>query len=155
MHRDNVVFVCIDQKSIDFFDKYHLIRWPWPREFHGRLVWYLAECGAKAIVFDVIFSEQDIDRTDSQGEDSDDMFAAAIDESGTTYLAVVGQSEMSTVGNQNDRIFIEETEIFHKFNNLPNNKSALFPLQKFSRGSKVWGWLTLSPKMTEFTGVIR
>lgn len=56
-HRDNVVIVCIDQKSIDFFDKQAGISWPWPREFHGQLVRYLTECGAKAIVFDVIFSE--------------------------------------------------------------------------------------------------
>ena len=148
VHRDNVVFVCIDQKSIDYFDKNTGNSWPWPREFHGFLVSHLAECGAKAIVFDVIFSAKDIDRFElgSTGEESDNEFATAISESGITYLAVVGQPETSIAGNQNDKIFVEETEIFQKFNNLPNNKSALFPLKKFSRGSKGLGLVNLDPE---------
>jgi len=39
----------------------------------------------------IIFSEGDIDRTGSSGEESDNEFAAAIEETGIAYLAVSGQ----------------------------------------------------------------
>ena len=53
-YRDNVVIVCIDQKSIDFYDK-EGTSWPWPREFYGHLLRYLAACDARAVFFDIIF----------------------------------------------------------------------------------------------------
>src|SRR3990167_9377389 len=33
-------------------------RWPWSRDWHAQLIKILDELGAKAIVFDVIFSEK-------------------------------------------------------------------------------------------------
>ena len=71
-HRDNVVFACIDQKSIDYFDRISNISWPWPREFYAHLLRYLAGCGAKAVVFDIIFSEPGIDREETSGDEMDD-----------------------------------------------------------------------------------
>ena len=147
VHRDNVVIVCIDQKSIDFFDKNNDITWPWPREFHGRLVRYLTECGAKAIVFDVIFSEQDIDRTHSKGDASDDTFAAAIEESGITYLVAAGQDEYLPRNSYDDvSLFIEDIESFHRFTHTPVYQSMLLPIQKFSQGVRHLGLANLDPE---------
>ena len=64
----NVVIVCVDQQSLDEYYRKERQSWPWPRDFHAQLVRYLTECGAKAIAFDVIFSEQDIDRVNSDAK---------------------------------------------------------------------------------------
>ena len=93
--RDNVVIVCIDQKSLDFIYNNRKQTWPWPREYHAQLVRYLSDCGAKAILFDVIFSEPDLDRTNaSPGEVCDTVLGNSIEESGVIYLSAALQKEI-------------------------------------------------------------
>jgi len=48
------VIAAIDEKSLS-----ELGRWPWPRTTLARLVDKLKECGAKAVGFDIVFSEPD------------------------------------------------------------------------------------------------
>jgi diguanylate cyclase (GGDEF)-like protein len=60
-------------------------RWPWPRHNHAALAHILHEWGAKAIVFDVIFSE-------SSTSFDDEALAQAIKESGKVYLSVMLES---------------------------------------------------------------
>jgi len=52
---DEVVIVSIDNRSIQ-----ELGVWPWPRDFHGRLIEKLEAAGAKVIGYDVTFSEKGI-----------------------------------------------------------------------------------------------
>lgn len=54
-------------------------RWPWPRHNHAAMTHILYEWGAKAIVFDVIFSE-------SSTTFDDEALTAAVTESGNVYL---------------------------------------------------------------------
>ena len=49
---DDIVIVAVDKQSLD-----SLGRWPWSRELHARLVEQLTLAGARAIVFDILFSE--------------------------------------------------------------------------------------------------
>ncbi len=49
---DDVVIVAIDDASI-----FHFGGWPWPRSVHADLIEALKDYGAKAVGFDVIFSE--------------------------------------------------------------------------------------------------
>ena len=53
-------------------------KWPLPRDYHASLVGVLKELGAKAIIFDILFSEPRI------GED--EVFAEAIAGAGNVYL---------------------------------------------------------------------
>jgi adenylate cyclase len=50
---DDLVVVAIDDVSFDALNK----RWPLPRSLHGQLIRRLSEAGAKAIVYDVQFTE--------------------------------------------------------------------------------------------------
>src|SRR5688500_13074406 len=56
----SVVIVAVDQKSLDAMDQAKGFGWPWPREFWGNLVTYFEKCGARAVVFDVVFSEKSV-----------------------------------------------------------------------------------------------
>ena len=60
-------------------------RWPWSRNYHAVLTHILNDWGAKAIVFDVIFSEP----SDAA---NDGAFQEAIETSGRVYLPVVLES---------------------------------------------------------------
>ena len=73
----DIVVVAIDEASIA-----KLGRWPWPRELHGRLIDRLSKAGAKAIGFDVLFTEPD-----RQNPKSDDALAAAAGRAGNVASA--------------------------------------------------------------------
>lgn len=83
---DNIVLVNIDQASLDHPQMLELAgSWPWARVVHGELVSYLAKQGARAIIFDVSFSEPDVFNLNS-----DQAFAKAIESSNTpVYLPLV------------------------------------------------------------------
>ncbi|MFC1552441.1 CHASE2 domain-containing protein [Candidatus Latescibacterota bacterium] len=144
-HRENVVVVCIDQKSIDFFDTNSGISWPWPREYHAYLLGYLEEQGAKAVFFDIVFSEADINRTDSSGGDRD--FATAIEETGIAYLAVSGQNASYKDSLRFDsKWIIDDPEPYRRFGSLLVYPSVLYPIPEFIRGSASMGIVNLSPE---------
>lgn len=50
----DIVIVAIDENAIK-----QLGRWPWPRRVHARLIDRITRGGAKAIIFDVLFTEPD------------------------------------------------------------------------------------------------
>ncbi|MDD5226339.1 MAG: CHASE2 domain-containing protein [Candidatus Omnitrophica bacterium] len=60
-------------------------RWPWPRHNHAAMIHILHEWGAKAIVFDVIFSE-------SSTTFDDESLAQAVKEAGNVYSPVMLES---------------------------------------------------------------
>ncbi len=53
----DVAIITADEKSIK-----ELGRWPWPRHIHAQLIDWLTQANAKAIAFDVLFTEPDKDR---------------------------------------------------------------------------------------------
>ena len=75
-----IVHIDISEDSLRAFG-----RWPWPRHNHAVMTHILHEWGAKAIVFDVIFSEPNTTF-------DDDAFSQAIKEAGNVYLPVIVES---------------------------------------------------------------
>ena len=84
----SVVIAAIDQKSLVFFDQ-QKVGWPWPREFYAILLDYLKTGGAKAVAFDMDFSQRDVDRLNVDARESDSSFASAIGRSGNVILTTV------------------------------------------------------------------
>jgi CHASE2 domain-containing sensor protein/signal transduction histidine kinase len=58
---EDIVIVAVDKQSLEA-----LGRWPWSREVHARLIERLTQAGARAIVFDILFSESQ--RNDSEAD---------------------------------------------------------------------------------------
>ena len=83
---DDVIIVAIDEQSLSA-----LGRWPWPRRLHAELIKQLTSAGARAIAFDISFSEPDT--ADPLG---DDLLASAMNESGRVILPVLPER----LGNQ-------------------------------------------------------
>lgn len=69
-----IVLIDIDQDSLDDPEMLDLAgNWPWPRAIHGELLDFLAARQPRAVIFDLIFSEPDRFRLDS-----DRVFEAAL-----------------------------------------------------------------------------
>ena len=70
----DIVLIEIDQKSLDDPQMLELAgNWPWPRAIHGELQNFLGSQRPKAVVFDLIFSEPDVFRPES-----DALFSTAL-----------------------------------------------------------------------------
>lgn len=67
-------------------------RWPWPRSWHAALVNALNDLGAKFIYFDIIFSENSIEKDDALLEE-------AIKSSKKVYLPFVFQGNSFNINN--------------------------------------------------------
>ena len=78
-----IVLVDIDEKSLARMQNI-AGRWPWPRAVHGELIEGLAAQKPQAIVFDIMFSEPDRFRPES-----DQAFAEAVAKHSNTFFPLV------------------------------------------------------------------
>lgn len=54
---DNIRLILLDQNSLDWGKKENSLGWPWPREIYNILLDFCRRQGAKAVFFDVLFTE--------------------------------------------------------------------------------------------------
>jgi adenylate cyclase len=85
----DIVIVDIDDVSLGRMQT-TVGRWPWPRSVHAELIEGLERQKARAIVFDVLFSEKDIDRPDS-----DRAFESALRGRSNVYLPMLRLPEQN------------------------------------------------------------
>jgi adenylate cyclase len=89
--RQDIVIVRIDERSIRELESF-VGRWPWPRLVHAKLVDFLARGPARAVAYDVLFTERDRRRAFDvgpetwSGEESDAAFAEAVARAGNVVL---------------------------------------------------------------------
>jgi adenylate cyclase len=89
--RQDIVVVRIDERSIRELEPF-VGRWPWPRLVHAKLVDFLARGRARAVAYDVLFTERDRRRAFDvgpetwSGEESDTAFAEAVARAGNVVL---------------------------------------------------------------------
>ncbi len=77
---EQIVIIAIAQADLDFF-KEQGVGWPWPRELYVPLLEFCARGGAKAVVFDLLFTEPSV-----YGSDDDQRLAHAMARVGTVIL---------------------------------------------------------------------
>jgi len=53
----DIRLILLDQNSLDWAKKENALSWPWPREMYGAIINYCSRKGAKALAFDVLFTE--------------------------------------------------------------------------------------------------
>ena len=70
---DSIRLILLDQNSLDWAKEENGLSWPWPREVYNAVIQYCQRSGAKALAFDVLFTEPS-----KYGVDDDRAFAAAI-----------------------------------------------------------------------------
>jgi len=80
---DDIRIILLDQNSLDWAKEENGLTWPWPREIYGAIVNYCKRSGAKALAFDVLFTEPS-----SYGVEDDEAFGRAVSEFGRLAGAV-------------------------------------------------------------------
>lgn len=73
IHNNEIILIKVDQPSIENMYNDDGMAFPWPRQYYGALVAAAKEIGAKAIFFDIIFSENS-----SYGIEDDQIFSDLI-----------------------------------------------------------------------------
>jgi len=88
-----IVLVIVDESSLNAMNRI-AGRWPWPRNIHSELINFLSMCGAKSILFDVMFTENEFgpdfskEGTAKEHTDSNDqLLVEATESSGKVYHA--------------------------------------------------------------------
>jgi adenylate cyclase len=98
--RDIVIFL-IDQYSLDVYEKEQGLTWPWPRQLYSAVIDYLRTAGAKAVFFDLTFTEGS-----RYGVEDDENFAGAMVRAGNVFLPLAL--------SQTDEFFEEQPETLLK-----------------------------------------
>jgi adenylate cyclase len=88
---DSILIIEIDDKSLTELES-EIGRWPWPRSVHAFLVDGLINAGAKAVVFDILFSERDLYQPDA-----DKYFAETVSAKKNIFFAVTQLAKDSPV----------------------------------------------------------
>ncbi len=81
-HDKDIVLVMVDQASLDHFEGESMY-WPWPRGVYEGLLRYLKAGGAKAVAFDMLFTNPS-----PTGADEDKIFGAALKKFGPVVMAM-------------------------------------------------------------------
>ncbi|MFC1750122.1 CHASE2 domain-containing protein [Pseudomonadota bacterium] len=83
----DVAVILIDDASLNAMS--NLVgRWPWPRSVHADLIDFLSLGGPRAIIFDVLFSEQESFAADKEAASSDQRLIQATAEAGNVIHAM-------------------------------------------------------------------
>ena len=80
---DDIIFIGVDQNSIDWAKKTRGWNWPWPREAYAQIVEFLSAGNPKSIAFDILYTEPSV-----YGTQDDEIFALAEQKSGKVIQTV-------------------------------------------------------------------
>ena len=80
---EEICLILLDQESIDWAKEEMGWNWPWPRSAYGDIVNYFSLADSKALVFDVLYTENSV-----YGPEDDLAFANACKENGKVILTL-------------------------------------------------------------------
>lgn len=120
---ERVVLIDMGEDSIE-----KIGRWPWPREWHATMISVLSRFGARAVAFDVIFSEE-------AGSFSDTAMEEAMAKAGNVFIPYAAE-----LGSYDEK------------RGVWNIRNIILPLERFSRWAKGEGHITIVP---DLDGTIR
>lgn len=137
----DIVCIYIDQESLDIYEKELGLTWPWPRQIYQAITDFSMAGGARAIFFDLIFSE-----SSSWGVEDDRMFARAMERSGRVFLPVF----LSRKKKIEDKGIFDRLQRFSINYSLPSSfivpaQSATLPVPELLEAAVGVGNVNLSP----------
>ncbi len=132
----DIVVILLDQYSLDWASEENGLSWPWPREAYKIITDFCAKAKAKALGFDVIFTESSI-----YGVDEDKNFGKSLSEFGRAVGVVTlsNGSEKNTVWPTyfpGSRVIVEGAEEWlstHLASSLSFKKGS-FPIEEIAPG---------------------
>lgn len=145
---ENIVLFLIDQESLDVYEQEQGLPWPWPRQIYSAIIGYCSQAQAKALVFDLILSENS-----GYGVEDDQDFSQALAESEKVFLPVflsLQEKEKQEIPIQNLEKFSLIKERGPGEEELQNKaiypvRSVTLPLETFLNNARGVGNVRFSP----------
>lgn len=145
-HNPKIKIIMIDQTSLDHFASKEKLFWPWPRALYVPVLRFLTEAGAKAVAFDMLFTES----SRELGDDAE--FASAIKSSIPVISAVSLRRDRSAAQSENEALFADlqkpKADAISKFvegRAQPVYPFAVLPIPEIMRASVALGNVTTEP----------
>ena len=110
----NIVIIDIDEKSLSEMAG-EFGRWPWPRVVFGNFITQANQLGAKALVFDIVFSDPD-----KFNLKSDATFNAALENAPNVFLPVIRLNEDA---DRQSKLRASQIPGLQKFTEQPADKT--------------------------------
>ncbi len=110
-----IVVVEIDGDSLKALEA-DLGRWPWPRDAYVEVLEYLENAGARAVAFDVQFTERNIARDQIE---SDQIFATATREAGNVVHVMVPRTQTTPAPPSREQVLSHSIAGSANFENFP------------------------------------
>ncbi|MBT4287675.1 MAG: adenylate/guanylate cyclase domain-containing protein, partial [Deltaproteobacteria bacterium] len=123
---DDIIVILVDEASLKSMKKL-VGRWPWPRSIFGELITFFSEAEARAVLFDVLFTEPQVPRNEDGelGEDDFNLVDSTIQAGNTIHAA---QFLMDTEDELNKTLLnLPMPEMYQEkfaFNNIQLKKGA-------------------------------
>ncbi|MBM4285260.1 MAG: CHASE2 domain-containing protein [Deltaproteobacteria bacterium] len=136
-----VVLVTVDQPDVDFYKKQG-INWPWPRQLYAPIIEFCRLGGARAVIFDIIYSEPSV-----YGPEDDQRLGEAAAQAGNVIFPFFLSREEKESGPL-------EAEIFQKAAleiagpgpvGLPHYRSLLPPIPPLTAAAATLGNVEAGP----------
>jgi adenylate cyclase len=147
MATDNIKLILLDQNSLDWAKKVNGWNWPWPREVYSAILDYCRRNGAKAVAFDVLFTEPSI-----YGNEDDAALGRAIAKCGHFAGAVFLGKKTGNDKKWPAEIPVPEFKItgLDKWLNSTNSGNIIFhratmPIQELAANATVLSNVHLEP----------
>ncbi len=135
---NKIIIIELDEDCI-----FKVGRWPWKRTWHAALTRAVKELGARALYFDILFSED-------ASEEEDDVFSAAIEEAKNVYLPFAFPERTTDIENALFPIekFSSYARGLGSFNSYPDADGSLRSLPMvFPSGDDVYFHVALKLAM--------
>lgn len=144
---EKVAIVAIDDMSL-IETETRGVFWPWERSMYSVISEYLIEQGAKAVVFDIIFSGPDMDRADSMGSENDTKFYDTMINTGRVILPFNVDNRYA----RNDTLETLEIANAEKIKNVKTYRYLFAPYSYYTENNKNFGYVDID---SESDGVVR
>ncbi|MDD2830295.1 MAG: adenylate/guanylate cyclase domain-containing protein [Sulfuricurvum sp.] len=91
-HDPSIKLILIDQSSLDWAENNNNLSWPWPREMYSAIVDHCKKGGAKAILFDMLFSEPSF-----YGKQDDQRFASSLIDNNSVGAVILSSTQGESI----------------------------------------------------------
>ncbi|HOV13500.1 MAG TPA: CHASE2 domain-containing protein, partial [Spirochaetota bacterium] len=144
---DSVAIVAIDDMSLIEGDNRGVF-WPWSRDMYAIISKFLVDQGAKAVIFDILFTGPDMDRADSLGSENDRKFYDTISETNKVILAFNIDNRFA----KEDTLNVQKINKLENVENIKEYKYLFSPYSFFTENNKNFGFVDID---SESDGVVR
>ena len=144
---DDIRLILLDQNSLDWGKEVNGLTWPWPREIYGAILNYCRRSGAKAVAFDVLFTDPS-----KYGVEDDTSFARAVSDFGSVTLATFLSDNSGVHSNWPSNIPPPTLKVIglQNWSQSPARQSGTYarssmPIEELARNAAVLSNVSLHP----------